>query len=90
MEINIIKDEKQQIEVELVGETHTLVNAVTDECYNDSKVTSATYIIDHPLKSNPKLIIKTKGESAKKALKDAITRLGKTAAELEDKAKKSL
>ena len=61
MDINITKDEKEHIELEIVGETHTLVNALKDECYEDKKVRSAAYMIAHPLTSSPKLIVRTKG-----------------------------
>jgi len=90
MEINITKDEKEHIEAELVGETHTLANALKDECYEDTKVTSAAYLIAHPLKDSPKLIIRTKGETAKKALKDAAVRLEKKAIDFSAKFKKAV
>jgi DNA-directed RNA polymerase subunit L len=90
MEINIIKNEKEHIETELVDETHTLANALKDECYEDSKVVSAAYMIKHPLRDHPKIIVHTKGEAAKKALKDAATRLEKNATEFKTKFKNSL
>lgn len=90
MEIKILKDEKDHIEVELVGETHTIANAVKDECYNDSNVVSATYSIEHPFKPNPKLTVRTKSGTAKKALKEAAERLEKTASDFESKLKKAL
>jgi len=90
MELKIIKDEKEHFETELVEETHTLANALKDECYEDTKVISAAYMIKHPLRDFPKLIIRTKGEAAKKALKDAAVRLEKNATEFKTKFKNSL
>lgn len=90
MEIKVLKDEKDRLEVELTGETHTLANALTEECYTDSKVASATYAISHPLTAQPKFTIITKTGTAKKALKDAADRLEKEASDFEAKFKKAV
>lgn len=79
MEINILEDSKEKLEVEIKEETHTLLNALRKELWNDSHVKLAGYNIAHPLTAQPILIIETDGkESPKKALKSAIKRLSKT------------
>jgi len=90
MEINILKNEKDVIEAELVGETHTLANALKDECYQDTKVVSAAYLIAHPLTSQPMIIVRTKGKNAKTALKDAAARIEKNTTDFTAKFKKAL
>jgi len=89
MELNILKDEKNLLEVELVGEGHTLTNAIKEELKEDSKVSSATYVIEHPLTSSPKLTIRTSSGSPKTALKAAAARLEKKAGEFRGKFKKA-
>ena len=75
MELKFLRDEENFIEVELVGEEHTLPNMVRDVLNQDKDVTFAAYVMEHPLVANPKLVIRTKKGSAKKALKNALKEL---------------
>jgi DNA-directed RNA polymerase subunit L len=69
MEINIIKDLKDEIEVEL--ENLTMVELLRVYLNKDSSVTFAAWKRDHPTKK-PILKVKTKGKTAKKAINDTI------------------
>ncbi|MDP7282634.1 MAG: DNA-directed RNA polymerase subunit L [Candidatus Undinarchaeales archaeon] len=90
MELKILKDEKDLLEVELVGETHTLTNVLKDICNEDKSIDSASYRVDHPMTSNPILVIRTKTGSPKTAVKKAAAALEKIAADFGSKFKKSI
>jgi len=89
MEVKIIKDNKDMAQVELVGENATFANLLKEELYEDTAVQSAAYITEHPLTSSPNIIVRTKGKTPMKALKDAAARIEKKAAEFETKFKKA-
>ncbi len=78
MEINILEDSKERLRVEIKDETHTIVNALRKELWNDPHVRLAGYNISHPLTAQPILTIETdEKKSPKKALREAIKRLSK-------------
>lgn len=89
MEIKILEETKDKISIEIVGETHTLCNAIRNELWKDSHVKIAGYRVDHPLIANPILVVETDGkESPKIALKNAIDSMGKWTEQLQTKIKK--
>jgi DNA-directed RNA polymerase subunit L len=77
MELKFLEDKKNRIVVEVKGETHTFISALTDELWNDDSVKVAAYRIDHPLIGVPRIIVETTGESATEALSKAVQRLKK-------------
>jgi DNA-directed RNA polymerase subunit L len=78
MEINILKEEKNSLKIEIKGEDHTLANALRRELWNGAHVKIAGYSIDHPLVGSPILIVETEGkEDAKKTLLSCVDRLKK-------------
>ena len=78
MEIKVLEQSKDTLKIELIGEDHTLSNALTNELWNNPHVKIAGYNIEHSLVSNPVLIIETGGsENPKKALQGAIDSLRK-------------
>lgn len=78
MEIRILEESKKSIKVEMIGEDHTLADALRQELWNDSDVTISGYNIEHPLISSPILIVETSGKKeARKALLEAAERLKK-------------
>lgn len=79
MELKLIEDKKTKLVLEVHGEDHTLVNALTDELWNDDSVKVAAYRIDHPLIGIPTMIVETSGKDAKDVLSKAAQRLGKDA-----------
>lgn len=65
MEISVLEEGKGKIEIEIEGEDHTLCNALRDELWNHNVEISA-YNIEHPLVSNPTLMVQGTGDLRKK------------------------
>lgn len=74
MEINILKDSKEELEAE-VGSL-TMVELLRVYLNKDSSVTFAAWKRTHPTKK-PILAVKTKGKMPKKAINDAIAAITK-------------
>ncbi|MEX2017382.1 MAG: RpoL/Rpb11 RNA polymerase subunit family protein, partial [Candidatus Pacearchaeota archaeon] len=72
MEINILKDEKEEIELQI--DNLTIAEILRVYLNKDSGVTFAAWRRGHSTES-PVLLVKTKGKTAKKALNDAIAHL---------------
>ncbi|OKY79214.1 MAG: DNA-directed RNA polymerase subunit L [Candidatus Methanohalarchaeum thermophilum] len=72
MEIDVKKKNKNEMEIELIGEDHTLANLLKEELLSDSRVQIASYNKEHPELSNPVLHVKTKKEDPKEVI-DEIT-----------------
>lgn len=83
--MNIIKDSKEEIEVEM--ESLTLVEILRVYLNKDSAVTFAAWKREHPTKK-PILAVKTKGKAAKKVLGDAIDAITKDLEKIETDFKK--
>ncbi len=78
MEINVIENKKSRLVFDVVGEDHTLCNALKHELWNDAEVKVAGYHIEHPLKGIPRMIVETTTKKeAKKAVMEAVKRLKK-------------
>ena len=83
--MNILKESKEEIEVEL--ESLTLVELLRVYLNKDSSVTFAAWKREHPTKK-PILAVKTKGKTPKKAINDAISVITKDLEKIEDDFKK--
>jgi len=83
--MNILKDSKEEIEVEM--ESLTLVEILRVYLNKDSSVTFAAWKREHPTKK-PVLSVKTKGKTAKKAINDAVEAITKDLDKIEDDFKK--
>ncbi len=70
MDIKILKDSKEEMEVQV--DNLTIVELLRVFLNKDSAVTFAAWKREHPTES-PVLALKTKGKSPKKALSDAIS-----------------
>jgi DNA-directed RNA polymerase subunit L len=84
MEIKILKEDKNKIEFEVVGEDHTLCNAIRDELWNNEDVEISAYNIKHPLISNPIMLVETSKGDPKKALQNAVSGLRKKIKEIKN------
>jgi DNA-directed RNA polymerase subunit L len=71
MELNILSKTDKELEVELIGETHTLLNMLRDILIRDKRVEAAFYDMKHVSISEPILYIKTDGTDPIEVLKDA-------------------
>jgi len=87
MIVEVLKNEKNQLEIEL--NNLTIAELVRNELWEDSSVTVAAWKKEHPTK-NPVLVIKTEGKSAQKALTDCLDRIEKKNKKLIEEAKKAL
>ena len=85
MELKVLKNSKEEIEVEL--ENLTLVELLRVYLNKDSAVSFAAWRRDHP-SAKPVLKVTTKGKTAKKALSDAVSSVIKDLDSLEDDFKK--
>ena len=85
MKITYLKDEKNDIEIEL--DNATVAEIVRNYLMQDENVEMAAWKREHPTK-NPMLTIKTEGKTAKKALLDAIEKVQKVNAEVASEFKK--
>jgi DNA-directed RNA polymerase subunit L len=72
MKIKIIKQEKNELEIEL--DNLTVAEVLRNELWEDSSVEVSAWKRENPSK-DPILVIKTKGKDAKKVLLDAIGRV---------------
>jgi DNA-directed RNA polymerase subunit L len=87
MEIKVLDKEKGKLRIEVVGEDHTLMNALRKELWDDKDTEVAGYKIEHSLIGNPILVVEHK-KDAKKALLDAVERLKKKNKEFKSKTPK--
>ncbi len=73
--MKILKDTKNELEIEITGETHSLCNALRKTLMEDKGVESAAYVIDHPIVGEPVLYIKAKNprKSLQKAAETLIS-----------------
>tara|TARA_Y100000310_G_C20452176_1_gene701296 strand:- start:270 stop:542 length:273 start_codon:yes stop_codon:yes gene_type:complete len=76
MEIKLIEEKKNRIVFELDA-SQGFCTVLKDELWNDSKVKTATYAVDHPLVSKPRMIVETNDADPKKALAEAAARVKK-------------
>lgn len=60
MEVKILRENKNELEFEIIGEGHTFCNALQDFLNARKEVVLASYKIKHPLLSNPQIYVKTK------------------------------
>ena len=68
MELKVIESKPDLLRIRVSGETHTLLNILTEYAWV-VKAKQATYIIDHPYLSSPELMVKS--ADPRKTLKDA-------------------
>ncbi|HJX50615.1 MAG TPA: RpoL/Rpb11 RNA polymerase subunit family protein [Candidatus Nanoarchaeia archaeon] len=74
MEVNVLKSSKDEIEVEL--ENLTIAEILRVYLNKDSGVSLAVWRREHH-EEKPKLLVKTKGKTAKKAVDDAVSAITK-------------
>jgi len=58
MELTILKQTKNEINIRVAGETHTLLNLLKTALLNNKHVEIATYDIKHPTISEPVLFVR--------------------------------
>lgn len=89
MEINVIQQDKNKLKFEIIGEDHTLCNALRMELWEDSNTEIAGYEIAHPFVSNPVFVLESK-KDPKKILLNTIGSLNKKIIDLKKEVAKKL
>ncbi|MFA6489382.1 MAG: DNA-directed RNA polymerase subunit L [Candidatus Micrarchaeia archaeon] len=87
MEIEVVKNEKDYLEVTLKGEEYGMANMLKELLLEDENVEFAAYRLDHPIVASPVLMIRTSSGTPLNALKSAVKRLKKMATEFRDAIK---
>lgn len=59
--VKLLKREGNTIEMELVGEDHTIANLIAKYAIRKPGVVYSSYIISHPLIGNPVIVLSTDG-----------------------------
>ena len=75
MEVQLVQEDKDLIELKIIGEGHTLCNLIRNELCDSDSVSFASYNLKHPLVSSPILAVKTSKGKPRKALLDSIQSL---------------
>lgn len=75
MELVILSKTENELEFELKGETHTLLNLLKDILIKDERVEVAFYDIKHVSISDPVFYIKTDGSNPIEVLKEAASKI---------------
>ena len=88
MEINILEEDKKRLEIELVGEDSTLCNVLKDELWRDDSVEVAASKVDHPLVSNPTLLVEVNKKNSRDVLLNAADSLQSKFKELKEEFNK--
>lgn len=85
MNIKVIKDEKEELQIEI--DNLTVAELLRNFLWEDSATTLAAWQRDHPSK-NPVLVLHTKGKTAKKVLLDTIDKIQEVNAKILSEFKK--
>ena len=90
MELKVLKDKDKTLLLEIRGETVTVTNLLREELWNDSSVSEAAQIKEHPYLSEPKVFVKVSRGTPQTALKKACERIIKKSQEFREEFKKAL
>ena len=63
MQLKVLSQSATEMEIEVHGETETLLNPIKQALLADKDVDFAEYIIEHPSLAVPKIFIRTKGKA---------------------------
>ncbi len=72
MKLNYVVDEKNHIEVQFIGEDYSIPAILKDILADMKDVEFVTYIVGHPSRDPPKLVLKTNKKDAKEIFKKAL------------------
>jgi len=84
MDVEVIKNEKDYLEISIKGEDIGFINAVKELLFDDADVEFAAYRLDHPLVASPVLMVRMKKGSPISAVRTAVKKLKKQASEFKD------
>ena len=75
MELRTIKKTTKELELEITGETETLLNPITEVLLEYDDVDYASYMSDHPESKRRRLYIRVKKGKPEEILKKAVKQL---------------
>jgi len=75
MELKKIKKTAKELEIEIIGETETILNPITEVLLQNKDVDYASYMTDHPESNKRRLYIRVKNGKPEDALKKAVKHL---------------
>lgn len=78
VEIKVLEKTDESVKIEVVGETHTLLNLLREKSWK-AGASQASYMIEHPYLSDPKIMVRAK--NPKKVLSDAAEMVSEEARE---------
>ncbi len=84
MKLNYVVDEKNHIEIEFIGEEYSVPAMLKDILLEKKGVEFVAYIVGHPSRDPPRLVLKTKNDDAKKILKMALDEATDTLNEIKE------
>ena len=84
MDVEVIKNEKDYLEIAIKGEDIGFINAVKELLFDDVDVEFAAYRLDHPIVASPVLMVRMKKGNAVSAVRTAVKKLKKQASEFKD------
>jgi len=91
MDVKIINKDEDSLEIQILGEGHTLCTNLKQILFEDNSVKFAGYMIKHPLMAEPRFYIKTdKSKTPRQALLDACKVLEKRCDEFRELLNKAI
>jgi DNA-directed RNA polymerase subunit L len=82
MKTEIVTDKKNELKMDVTGESHTIFNMLKSELLKSKDVDSCGYRQDHPLIDKVTFMLFTKSKSAKTMLDQSIAKLQKDLARI--------
>lgn len=84
MEVKILVNEKDTLELELVGSDQSLAQLIAERLNQEKDVEFAAYKLEHPLVASPKLFVKMKKGDAAKLVLGIVEKIKKEVSEFRD------
>jgi DNA-directed RNA polymerase subunit L len=85
MKVSVANLKETELEIVIEGEGHTLLNVLRDVLLDDEKVLFASYVIEHPMRSAPRLALRTDSKNALTVLIEASSKMASVVAEFNEK-----
>jgi DNA-directed RNA polymerase subunit L len=81
MEVKVLTNEKNVLELELVGSDTSLAQLISERLNQDKDVEFSSFKVEHPLLAHPKLYVRTKKGDASKLVLEKIEEIKKELAD---------
>jgi DNA-directed RNA polymerase subunit L len=88
MEIEVLKEEKHELQVQFSEIDHGFLNLLKEAIWQQSGIEIASFRLEHPEVSKPLFVLKTKGKEAKKVWNSAIESVSEQLEKLSKEVKK--